>query len=986
MNRSYISKIIIVIAIIVTLLSLTSLLVSYLNRTFIPIRLKSFVIEKLTEYTRHTITIDSLSFSLKKGFVLKEVRIYEDSKEEDILLFKADSAAFRFFLIPSFKRQRVIIPSVNLSGAYLDLERSPDGNWNISSLFQGAPDNNKSSRISVILKEFSFDNSKLLFRDDYPKRAISREITSLFGTVGLSLPDRLSIKCSGKIDKNTVYIAAKYGIKQKELSLELRAEDLKINDYTDAYLPAKIGLIHTGIVTASIKARVSSFKTIQANGAVTIKGLSARIKETDLTGNYRLGGNAKFDIEEPSKMKYSLKIEIDDTEISNSIKLFSNITDIEGTLNLTEKVWAIKDLSCLCYGSVLNLDGKVQMPHEDFVARINLRSDLSLKNISEDIDVTIESGKAKIDAGLIYKKDGSYKISGTSDIKRLRLRQKNIQLNGDFLINGESTGMADNWQSLKYKGRIDFNNAEIQSADLLPFISRATGQALFTTKSIAIKRLAGTAAETKILLTGSLDYRKERPVMVLHLETEELSVSRLISTLPEKIKAGFKDMDADGICYLNIDFKGVAGRPETYGYTGSILLNQGSLGLKYWPYNISDIDCNIDFEDQQITWKGLAFNIKNKRYTSNGKLDNFAQPSISANIRSDILSAACETETDENSITSISRFDGKYRGSSFSFKGRIKDIKTAYMDIEGDIYLDLEDTPYIFTKKKEMLQSLKPDGTIKFAVDMKGPLREPVEWTLFVEGSSKTIGLAGFTLKDFYMDYRMKDNFIDIPVFSVYTYGGIINISSRANLKTEERPFIINMDIKDIDLHELIKDTKDKDKKIKGIFASKAVLNGYLNEKDSLQGNGWLQVSNGWLWEFPVLRGIMDIILMVPPENIVLTDAFGNFTIGNNRVYTEDFKMLSKAASLLWVGSLGLDGTLDFNITGRFAENIIKQTTEPGRIASAILYQAGNLIMEVRLTGTLKEPIYQIVPFPLKRIFKETIVDKLNDIFGNTGE
>jgi len=42
--------------------------------------------------------------------------------------------------------------------------------------------------------------------------------------------------------------------------------------------------------------------------------------------------------------------------------------------------------------------------------------------------------------------------------------------------------------------------------------------------------------------------------------------------------------------------------------------------------------------------------------------------------------------------------------------------------------------------------------------------------------------------------------------------------------------------------------------------------------------------------------------------------------------------------------------------------------------------------MEVRLTGTLKEPIYQIVPFPLKRIFKEKVVDALNDIFGNIGE
>ncbi len=986
MNRTYINRVIIAIAIMITLLSLSSLLIFYLNHTFIPIRLKSFVIEKLTEYTGHTVTIDSLKFSLKKGFILKGIKIHESLEEKDALLFKTDSAAFRLFLIPSLRKQRVIIPSINLSGAYLNLERFSDGSWNISPLFQGMPDDNKDSRFSVILKEFSFDNSKLLLKDNYPKRTISKEITSLTGNIGLSLPDKLSIRCSGKIDKSAVYISAKYGIKQKELFAELKTENLKIDDYAGAYLPIGIGLIHTGIATTSIKAKISSFKTIQADGTIAIKGLSAKIKGTGLTGNYKFEGDAKFDIEDPSKMRYSLKIEIDDTEISNSIKLFDNITDINGALNLTEKAWATKNLSCLFYGSALNLDGKVEMPHEDFVVKVNLRSTLSLENLSEDIGTVIESGEAKTDAKLIYKKDGSYKIGGTSDIKGLRLRQKKILLSGDFLINGESTGMAGDWQSLKYKGIIDFNNVEIKGVDLLPFISKAAGQASFTTKSIAIKKLTGIAAGTEMLLNGNLDFRKEQPEILLHLETEELSVSRLISTLPEKIRTRFKDISAEGISYLNIDFKGVAGKPETYDYTGNILLNQGSLNLKHWPYSISNIDCDIDFKDQQIVWKDLTFTIKNEQYTSHGKLTNFTEPSISANIRSDILNAVCETETDENGVTSISRLDGKYKNSSFSFKGLIKDIKTTYVDINGDIYFDLKDAPYIFPQKGRMLKSLKPVGTIKLAIDMKGPLKEPTKWALFAQGWSKAIGLAGFTLKDFYMDYRMKDSFIDIPVFSVYSYGGVINISSRANLKTEECPFIVNMDIKDVNLRGLIKDTKDKDKKIKGMFASRAVLNGYLNKKDSLQGNGWLQVSDGYLWEFPVLHGIMDIILMVPPENIVLTDAFGNFAIDNNRVYTKDFKMLSRAASLLWVGSIGFDSTLDFNITGRFAENVIKRTTEPGRIADAILHQAGNLIMEVRLSGTLKEPIYKIVPFPLKRIFQEKVVDWINDIFGNIGE
>ena len=122
---------------------------------------------------------------------------------------------------------------------------------------------------------------------------------------------------------------------------------------------------------------------------------------------------------------------------------------------------------------------------------------------------------------------------------------------------------------------------------------------------------------------------------------------------------------------------------------------------------------------------------------------------------------------------------------------------------------------------------------------------------------------------------------------------------------------------------------------------------------------------------------------MLPPEYVTLTDAFGNFSVHNNRIHTEDFKILSKTASLLWAGSLGFNGTMDFNITGRFAEDIVKQTTQPGKIASALLREAGSLIMEIKLTGSLAKPKYQIVPFPVKRIFQEKVVDRLKDIFGD---
>jgi hypothetical protein len=82
--------------------------------------------------------------------------------------------------------------------------------------------------------------------------------------------------------------------------------------------------------------------------------------------------------------------------------------------------------------------------------------------------------------------------------------------------------------------------------------------------------------------------------------------------------------------------------------------------------------------------------------------------------------------------------------------------------------------------------------------------------------------------------------------------------------------------------------------------------------------------------------------------------------------------MLSKKASLLWEGSLGFDGTLDFGITGGIEQDVTKQTSEPGKIVGRVVDEVGRQIMEIRLTGTLAEPRYQLLPFAgIKKIFKK---------------
>ena len=971
------------VSILVISLSTLSLLAFYINHSLIPRHLKDIITQSLSDYTHGRVDIGSLRFRLKDGFVFKDIKIYDESG--DGLLLSIEHSSLRAVFIPSLKKHRIIIPSIKTSGVYLKLERAKDNTLNIAYLFEKSPVDKKPSAFSFILNNIYFEKGCLDFTDQYVETAFNKTITGLKGK--LSLIATPSLTCSGNMDESSFNLLGKYNVKNNNLSFEIEAEEINPKNFTDHYLSQNIALIDNAIFSGHIKCNISNTKKVLLNCDIFAAGFNGRIKDIQLTGDFNLRGKAEFDIENISDTEYLFDISIKDAHIYQEDNAFlKNISNINAKLESTQNVWQIKELSCILYNSKADMRGQIEDPHGDFKVNIHLNTVTALEHLAKQANMAIDDGIALIDLDLTYNKNGLYTIKGESNIDGLNFTQEDILLSGDFKIKGQAAGIFQDWQASECKGTVVFKNTHISGIPDMPYISDALGEASFSKNHLSIKKMRAIAHDTIISLQGDILHENNIQKARLNLKIDTISLPKLISILPEKAASRFDGIGLTGECSLGLQFNGIINDPKSHTYMGNIEVQKTSLVTEYWPYHISDISAYIEFKNQDISWKDLRFKIAQDQYSSYGKLSGFDSPVISAHISSDKLSALLETNILKDNAISISKLDGKYRNSTFSFKGMVDNVERGYINASGTAYLNLKDLPYVLPEQFKLPENFGLKGTVKLDIEMRGFLSEPLDWIVFMEGSSKSIYIGDLMLNDLYLDYRMKDRFVDIPVFSLYTYDGIINSTLRANLKAEDYPFIINLDIKDINLHKLIKDTKNKDKKIKGLLSAKAVLNGYTNRKGSLKGSGWIQVADGYLWEFPVLRGIMDVLFMIPPEYVVLTDAFGNFTVAKSRIYTEDFKMLSKSASLLWTGSVGFDSTLDFNITGRFAEDIIKQISEPGRIKSAILREAGSLIMEVRLTGTTAKPNYQIVPFPLKRIFQEKVVDAIKDIFGNIRE
>ena len=96
----------------------------------------------------------------------------------------------------------------------------------------------------------------------------------------------------------------------------------------------------------------------------------------------------------------------------------------------------------------------------------------------------------------------------------------------------------------------------------------------------------------------------------------------------------------------------------------------------------------------------------------------------------------------------------------------------------------------------------------------------------------------------------------------------------------------------------------------------------------------------------------------------IFKEAWGEFDIEDKSVSTENLKLTSDQLNLRYEGRLGFDGTLDLTAYTEINKNLIRDSADLRKFTAAILGELGNAIV-IKISGTLKEPKYKIVPMPL---------------------
>ncbi|MDD5097994.1 MAG: AsmA family protein, partial [Candidatus Omnitrophica bacterium] len=313
----------------------------YLNKFFLPKKIKSIIISTLTQQTRKDVRLGSVEFNIFKGLVLRDLVIADGQN----VILSTREANCGVFIWPILKKQ-IIIPSINLKGPYIFLERLKDGTFNLQDIFvsrqpvvkisNSQETKSKKSEFNVSVYKINISSGSVVFQDDTLAVPFKKEIRGIQLSLGLALPASVKFNFKGELANNPptlIYSWGEYRILKKELVANLSVNNLLPKDFEPYYASLGINLL-SGAADGKVKLNLKEqLLYIEAS----LKATKLVLAKEKIKASLNLGLDSKVDYNlQTKKVSFDGVCDIQQADISG-LDFFGELKNFYGKVAFNER-------------------------------------------------------------------------------------------------------------------------------------------------------------------------------------------------------------------------------------------------------------------------------------------------------------------------------------------------------------------------------------------------------------------------------------------------------------------------------------------------------------------------------------------------------------------------------------------------------------------------------------------------------------------------
>ncbi|NQT46923.1 MAG: AsmA family protein [Candidatus Omnitrophica bacterium] len=582
----------------------------------------------------------------------------------------------------------------------------------------------------------------------------------------------------------------------------------------------------------------------------------------------------------------------------------------------------------------------------------------------------LENGVADIELDAVIEKKG-LALKFSLDMKEAAITMDEIRGGGRIKLNGETILSKERPKKDQYKISLGMSKFFISGLSGYGELSDLEGTIEIIPDEARIEELRGSLGGLPVIFTGS-SKNFDRPVTELTMESRA-ELSQLLAFAPDKVRANAEriNLAGEGLLRAELYDKVFDGIPPKL--SGRLQLLAASFKLPGLKEDIKDISGSFDFDDKSIFTDKIDATYDGHKYTFEGRLDGFGQPNIEASLVSDILGVNCKLVIVDDSNIRVDEAAISYGQTTLQCMGRISDLNDPRLNIYGQLDTSIKDIGKLFPGLQKIIADYRLDGAFGGEIFLDGPWRDPLAGELGLKVQSGWASVKGLALKDLTCNLNMKDKKVDIPKLGANFYGGTLLSSAQLDMNPPNPPYDLKVELEGVEMGGLIKDTPLSHWNTKGTLGGWLNLTGYGKNTQSIKGRAAVAITDGYLWESPLLSGLLDIMLVPGLGRITFKEASGNFRILNRYVITDDLSMQSDEAILRATGSSDFEGNINFDILASFHPDFLGSIGKFGPLAGLLMDETGRLLGQGKITGTLKKPTYKFRWMPLENLIEKGV-------------
>ena len=614
--------------------------------------------------------------------------------------------------------------------------------------------------------------------------------------------------------------------------------------------------------------------------------------------------------------------------------------------------------------ATISVNGDYGIASRQLNARANLNNIIFSEFSAYLAHLPFSISSGSIDsAALDIKSDGDiFHLEGDIAAKNVFLAYKKLSLSGNIFMH-MAFGYSRSKKETAYEINFNLPGDTLKGIDYINTLNNIRGNLTLTDNSFSTDGLQLKTLGSDFTLRASVE-NFDDPYLKLKFSSTQADLEKIFALLnpPKDLKlTGSSSVTADVEGKLNI---APLAKKVTFDITNAVF----KTALLKEPLN--NISGNIILAEDGADCNGLNFTYRNTPYNCAGQLKSFKAPRITFGLNSKDLNLKADLKIDAN-IIKINSAQGKYLDSAFSVSGNIdnRESKNPILDLTIKSDLKISDTlGFLPAGVAEKLKKMKLDGDFSVNGSLSGEAKEYKNYLLLAKATSRSLRIYGLKFSGFAFDIAQKGGLMQINGTSASSgYSGTMDLQFNADLKSENRDYSLKFKAAGIDLGKLKSDIGLKDRDVTGIVNIEAQLKGGFKNMDDLKGYGFIDIKEGKLWQINLFKGLGELFLLPDYKKIVFKDASCEFDIENKEISSDNIKLQSEPLILDCSGKMDFDGNLDFTIYSTANKQLIRDSADIRKFFAAVVGELSGAIA-VKLTGTVKDPKFSMIPMPVDLI------------------